>query len=120
MEFIRIGQGLIIGLGLILLTYIAGKQTLLNIYDVSDFVLINGYVLQFAAPLSHMGFIARDVRRGINELAGIMDIYNTKPASAHRVGKSDKSIEKLESIEFKNVSFTLSPFKRITSSAARV
>ena len=105
MEFVRIGQNLIIGLGLIILTYTAGKQALLSVYDVSDFVLINGYALQFVAPLSQMGFIARDIRRGINDLAGIMKIYSTNPTTSQPSRKNFKSPEKLESIEFKNVSF---------------
>lgn len=105
MELVRIGQSLIIGLGLIILTYTAGKQASLSIYNVSDFVLINGYVLQFAAPLSHMGFIARDIRKGVNELASIMEIYNTKPAHSHPVEKNSTPLEKLENIEFKNVYF---------------
>lgn len=111
MEFVRIGQSLIIGLGLVWLTYTAGKQTLLSIYDVSDFVLINGYVLQFATPLSHLGFIARDVRRGINELASIMDIYKTKPVSSH--SEKSNSLKNLKSIEFKDVSFGYEPSRLV-------
>lgn len=106
MELVRIGQSIIIGLGLVLFTYTAGKQTLLSVYDISDFVLINGYILQFAAPLSHLGFIARDVRRGINELTSIMEIYNTKPASSQASKKNSQPLEELENIEFENVSFS--------------
>ncbi|MBY0273418.1 MAG: ATP-binding cassette domain-containing protein [Alphaproteobacteria bacterium] len=104
MELVQIGQNLIIGAGLILLTYTAGKQTLLNVYDVSDFVLINGYVLQFAAPLGQMGFIARNMRRGLNEFSDIMKIYRTNRSPSLSSGDS-YSPDKLESIEFKNVSF---------------
>ncbi|AIK96266.1 ATP-binding cassette domain-containing protein [Candidatus Odyssella acanthamoebae] len=113
MEFVRIGQNLIIGLGLIIFTYTAGKQTLLNIYNVSDFVLINGYVLQFAAPLSHMGAIARSIRRGLNELTGIMEIYNAKPKNSRHTEKDYQSIEKLESIKFENVSFGYDPSRLV-------
>lgn len=105
MELVRIGQNFIVGLGLFILTYTAGKQALLSIYDVSDFVLINGYVLQFSIPLSHMGFIAREIRRGTNKLISVMEIYNTKSATHYYSGQSPKLLEKLESIEFKNVSF---------------
>lgn len=108
MEFVQIGQSLIIGAGLVLTTYTAGKQTLLNVYDVSDFVLINGYLLQFATPLGQMGFIARNVRRGLNELADVMKIYKTKPAIFPPSGDAH-SLDKLENIEFKNVSFGYEP-----------
>jgi ABC-type transport system involved in Fe-S cluster assembly fused permease/ATPase subunit len=108
MELVRIGQSLIIGAGLIFLTLTAGKQTLLNIYDVSDFVLINGYILQFTAPLSHMGFIARDIRKGLNELIDIMEIYKTKPTTSPSPEKLI-SLKKLKNIEFKEVSFGYEP-----------
>lgn len=107
MEFVRIGQSLIIGAGLVLLTYTAGKQTILGFYDVSDFVLINGYILQFATPLNHIGFIIRDIRRGINELSDTIQIYKLKPATDTE--KKSNSIEKLESIEFQDVSFGYEP-----------
>jgi ABC-type transport system involved in Fe-S cluster assembly fused permease/ATPase subunit len=106
MEVVQIGQSLIIGLGLIILIYIAGKQVLLGIYDISDFVLINGYILQFATPLSHMGFIARNIRRGINELTGVIEIYSIKRVvPLNYYYSNSQPLKKLESIEFKNVSF---------------
>lgn len=71
---------------------------------VSDFVLINGYILQFAAPLGQIGLIARNMRRGLNEFSDIMKIYRTNRSSSLSSGDS-YSPDKLESIEFKNVSF---------------
>lgn len=109
MELVRTGQSFIIGIGLVLLTYTAGKQALSSDFDVSDFVLINGYVLQFAAPLHHIGYIIRDIRKGLNELANIMEIYKNKPAISYNVEKSFHSLDKLESIEFENVSFGYEP-----------
>ncbi|MBY0292351.1 MAG: ATP-binding cassette domain-containing protein [Alphaproteobacteria bacterium] len=104
MEFVRIGQSFIIGCGLVWLTYTAGKQTFLSVYNVSDFILINGYVLQFAAPLSFMGFIARDIRKSLNDFASIMEIYNTKSLIAHP-NKSFVLAKQVDKIEFQNVSF---------------
>lgn len=104
LEFVRIGQHLIIGMGIILLTYTAGKQALSNIYDVSDFILINGYILQLAVPLSQMGFVARDVRKGLNEIQGVMALYQTKINESKFLEKT-KHIGRLEDICFENVSF---------------
>lgn len=112
MEFVRIGQSFIIGCGLVWLTYTAGKQTLLSVYNVSDFILINGYVLQFAAPLSFMGFVARDIRRGLNDFASIMEIYNTKPLTSHP-DKSFVLTKQVDKIEFQNVSFGYEPSRLV-------
>lgn len=112
MEFVRIGQSFIIGCGLVWLTYTAGKQTLLSVYNVSDFILINGYVLQFAAPLSFMGFVARDIRKGLNDFASIMEIYNTKPLTCHP-DKSFVLTKQVDKIEFQNVSFGYEPSRLV-------
>lgn len=112
MEYVHIGQNIIIGIGLILLTYTAGQQILSSVYDISDFILINGYILQFAAPLGHIGFIARDIRRGMNELASIADILKIKPET---LTSSEKiyPLKRLKSIEFQNVSFGYEPERSV-------
>jgi ABC-type transport system involved in Fe-S cluster assembly fused permease/ATPase subunit len=97
---------------LVWLTYTAGKQTLLSVYNVSDFILINGYVLQFAAPLSFMGFVARDIRKGLNDFASIMEIYNTKPLTSHP-DKSFVLTKQVDKIEFQNVSFGYEPSRLV-------
>ncbi|MBS0271691.1 MAG: ABC transporter ATP-binding protein/permease [Proteobacteria bacterium] len=108
LELVRIGQSMIIGVGLVLLIYTAGEQALSGGYNVSDFVLINGYVLQFAAPLNQLGFIARNIKKGLNDLANVIEIYKT-PITSHSAGKALTSFEKLESIDFQNVSFGYEP-----------
>ena len=87
-ELVRIGHHIIIGLGITLLTYTAGKQVVAGIYNVSDFILINGYILQLAVPLGHMGFVSRDISRGLNEISSVMDIYKMPTVS-----NSEKSEE---------------------------
>jgi ABC-type transport system involved in Fe-S cluster assembly fused permease/ATPase subunit len=116
MELVRVGQSLIVGLGLILLTYTAGKKVLLHIYDVSDFILINGYVLQFISPLSHMGVIVKAVRKGINDLEDVMSIYNEK--SHIKDESSGLIIKEVKGIVFKNVSFGYKPSRLILKDAS--
>lgn len=79
---------------------------------MSDFVLINGYVLQFVAPLSQMGFIATNVRRGTNELSSVIEIFKTKPIT-HPSLKALPSLEKIKKVEFQNVSFGYEPSRSV-------
>ncbi|OJW54534.1 MAG: hypothetical protein BGO67_10085 [Alphaproteobacteria bacterium 41-28] len=112
MELVRIGQSFIIGIGLILLTYTAGKQTLSSGVNVSDSVFINGYVLQFAVPLHYIEFIVRDIRKGVNELANVMEILRTKPITCLS-SEASRSLEKVKSIKFQNVSFGYKPSRSV-------
>ncbi len=102
-ELVRIGHHIIIGLGITLLTYTAGKQVVAGIYNVSDFILINGYILQLAVPLGHMGFVSRDISRGLNEMSSVMDIYKMPTVSNSE--KSEENLNNINHICFKDVSF---------------
>lgn len=112
MEIVRIGQRIIIGIGLTLFTFMAAKQALTNGFGVEDFVLINGYILQFAAPLRLIGLAARDFISGINALREVMEIFKTKAIPLVTNAKGNV-LSKFESIEFRNVSFGYDPLLTI-------
>ena len=46
---------------------------------VGDFVLINGYLLQFIYPLNHFGYIVRSIRKGLNDVSSAMNLLALKP-----------------------------------------
>jgi ABC-type transport system involved in Fe-S cluster assembly fused permease/ATPase subunit len=114
MEYVRVGQRFIIGMGLLLLTFMAAKQALIKGFGVEDFILINGYILQFAAPLRLMGFATRDFKRGVNSLSHVMEVYKIQSASSDFYANTS-SISRVESLEFKNVFFSYEPSSPILS-----
>lgn len=78
-EMIHIGQGVIIGLGLLLLTWISGNEVISGTMQVGDFNLINGYLLQFFQPLSYFGIILRHIRRGFFDMQHALELLEIKP-----------------------------------------
>lgn len=78
-EIVHLGQGLIIGCGLTVMTVLAGRAVLSGTMDVSDFSLMNGYVLQFVVPLSYFGYFFRKMRKGLTDMEDIMRILSLKP-----------------------------------------
>jgi ATP-binding cassette subfamily B protein len=78
-SWLQIGQNIIIGLGLIFLTWMAGNAVMKGTMKVGDFILINGYLLQFIYPLNHFGYIIRSVRKGLNDVASAMNLLTLKP-----------------------------------------
>lgn len=68
MQYVRLGQVAIIGVSLILITWFAGKGVISKNLSISDFILINSYVLQFAVPLFFFGFIFKKMRRGLTDM----------------------------------------------------
>lgn len=101
----EMGQYIIIGTGLILLTWLSGNATVQGAMTVGDFVLINGYLLQFINPLSYFGYIIRSIRRGLNDVNSALNLLSLKPEIKDAPGALDLKIESA-TIEFKNVHFS--------------
>ena len=78
-SWLQIGQNLIVGCGLMFLTWMSGNAVKNGIMTVGDFVLINGYLLQFIYPLNHFGYIVRSIRKGLNDVSSAMNLLTLKP-----------------------------------------
>lgn len=103
-ELVHVGQGIIVGLGLLLLTWISGNQVIKGNMQVGDFVLINGYLLQFFYPLSYFGIILRHIRRGFSDMENALNLLEIKPEivdGPHAIALKAEQVE----IVFDTVSF---------------
>lgn len=89
LDLVGAGQALIIGLGITLLTFIAAKGVNHHILKVADYVLINGYLLQFANPLNLFGFIFRQMRQGLTDLESVVEILEEKPEINDKIDAKD-------------------------------
>ena len=107
---VQLGQGVVIGIGLLYLTLSSGNAVISGRMNIGDFVLINGYILQFAMPLHHFGYILRQVRNGLNDMNDIMDLITLKPEIQdvpNAIALKDSTASKIDqaSITFNNVIF---------------
>ena len=78
-QWVHLGQGVIMGLGLIVLTVLSGLGVVAGALKISDFVLINVYLLQFMAPLGNFGYVLRDINEGLTNLAAVGNILDEEP-----------------------------------------
>lgn len=104
-EVVLLGQGIIMGIGLIILTYLSGMSVTKGILLISDFVLINGYLLQFMVPLSHFGYVLRDMNEGFTNLAEMLKILDEKPTVQDKVDAKSLNIQ-TGTIQFDHVNFS--------------
>lgn len=103
-QLIFMGQSLIAGCGLTLFTWLSGKAIWDHTFHISDFVLINGYFLQFIMPLVSFGFYARSFKKNLSILQELIKLLEIKP----RIVDTPKALPfngQTMSIEFQNVSF---------------
>jgi ABC-type transport system involved in Fe-S cluster assembly fused permease/ATPase subunit len=103
-EKVFIGQGMIIGCGLLLLTWLSGMQVVAGTLQVSDFVLINAYLLQFSMPLSQFGFVLKGMNDGMSSINDVMTILEEKKG-IHDVPHAKPLVAYEGKLQFENVSF---------------
>ncbi|CAN5198426.1 ABC transporter ATP-binding protein/permease [soil metagenome] len=100
----EMGQNIIIGTGLVVLTWLSGNAVMNGTMNVGDFVLINGYLLQFIYPLNHFGYIIRSIRKGLNDVNSAMNLLALKPEIKDAPNAIDLKITDA-TITFDNVHF---------------
>ena len=101
---VNIGQGAIIGLGLVLVMGFAGWDIQNGNMSVGDFVAVNTYLLQLYLPLNFLGYVYREVRQSLIDLERMLGLIEEEPdikdvhnAPALRLSKGE--------ITFDNVHF---------------
>ncbi|PIP59858.1 MAG: metal ABC transporter permease [Verrucomicrobia bacterium CG22_combo_CG10-13_8_21_14_all_43_17] len=103
-EMIHAIQGLIIGTGLTIFTVMTGLGVMRGTLNISDFVLVNGYVLQFVRPLDFFGWIFRNLRKQLTDLKLVMRLMDVEPEIIDKPGAKELIIDEAK-IEFKDVYF---------------
>lgn len=98
---IRIGQSLILGISLTLMTYMLGNQVIAKQLSLGDFVLFNVYFLQFIGPISIIGYTFKNTKKAILEMKGVLEFFTIKSEEDGDINLQGDSFE----IEFRNVSF---------------
>jgi len=103
-EMVHLCQGIIMGVGLSILTILTGIAVMEGKLNVSDFVLINGYLLQFVTPLSWVGYFLRKIRKGLTDLEQLFNLLAIKPEIADSPDAKELKAEHAE-IVFDHVTF---------------
>lgn len=103
-NLVGVGQILIMGIGFIVLTLMAGKGVVAGKLNVSDFVLINGYLLLFMTPLSNFGLVFQQIKNGLTDMEDVVSLFEVKSEINDNF---DAAILRFPySVSFKNVKFS--------------
>jgi len=112
LTLLNVGQGVIIGLGLILVMTMAAQGVVEGIYTVGDFVLVNTFMIQLYMPLSFLGTVYRELKRGLVDMDKMFELAEVYPEiqDAPHAEPLDASEG---AIEFEHVSFHYNPDRPI-------
>lgn len=99
-------QSLIIGISLTVVLMISGVKVFNEQISIEDFIFINAYIMQFLLPLSYLGNVFRNVRKGLVDLEHFVEIFDLKPDI--NLNNQSNFYPKNGSIKFDKVCFSYS------------
>ncbi len=74
LSVLNIGQGVIIGLGLIVIMAMAASGVVSGALTVGDFVLVNTFMIQLYLPLNFLGFVYREIKRSLIDMDKMFEL----------------------------------------------
>jgi len=108
-DLIHIGQSFILGVGLISLSFVISNAVTAGLLTLGDFIMLNGYLIQFMTPLSILGHVFRDTKKAFLELKDAFKIIDLAPEKS--IKNNHIQIIKPIKITFDQVSFNY-PMKK--------
>jgi ATP-binding cassette subfamily B multidrug efflux pump len=98
-----------LGLAVVLVLWLGGRQVLLGRMTVGDFVAFNTYMVQLTWPVIALGWVINIFQRGTASMARINEILVERPAiddsHAVKLGAGARATEIRGEIEFRNLDF---------------
>lgn len=106
------GQALIIGVGMILLLWMAARDVASGAITLGSLVMVNAYILQLFMPLNFLGMVYREVRRALTDLENMFALLKRKPQIENAPSAQPLKVSE-GGISFNNVSFAYHPERPI-------
>ena len=99
---------MLLGLAIILVLWLGGREVLLHRMNVGNFVAYNTYMVQLTWPVIALGWVINIFQRGTASLGRINEIFSERPdVTDDRVAPDLKEISAIDGdIEFRDLSFS--------------
>jgi ATP-binding cassette, subfamily B, multidrug efflux pump len=95
----------LLGLAVVLVLWLGGRQVLQGKIDVGMFVAFNTYLVQLTWPMISIGWVLNLFQRGSASMGRINEIFAERPEIADRI-PPDRAPEAIRGeVEFRNLSF---------------
>jgi len=95
----------LLGLAVVLVLWLGGRQVLLGKIDIGKFVAFNTYLVQLTWPMISIGWVLNLFQRGSASMGRINEIFGERPEIQDRLPAGAPPAEIRGEIEFRNLSF---------------
>ena len=112
LNMLNIGQAVIISVGLTIVMLMAARGIRAGTMTTGDFVLINTYLLQIAAPLNIFGWAYNNVKQSLVDMEKMFELLGVDVEIADRPGAPALQVT-TGRLEFRDVSFAYDPRRPI-------
>ncbi|MES2491608.1 MAG: ABC transporter ATP-binding protein/permease [Pseudomonadota bacterium] len=106
------GQSLIVAGSLTWMMILAAQHIVDGQMTLGDFVAVNAYMVQLFVPLNFLGFVYREIRRSLTDMAKMFGLLE-KNASISDAPAAQTLTTKAASVRFENVQFGYGEKRRI-------
>ena len=86
LAFLNFGQSFLITAGLVLVMVMAAVGVQSGDLTVGDFVMVNAYMIQITMPLNFLGFVYREIRQALVDMAEMFGLLEQVPDVVDRPG----------------------------------
>ncbi|MEM6595534.1 MAG: ABC transporter ATP-binding protein/permease [Pseudomonadota bacterium] len=86
LAFLNLGQSFLITSGLVLVMVMAAAGVQRGELTVGDFVMVNAYMIQITMPLNFLGFVYREIRQALVDMAEMFGLLEQVPDVHDRPG----------------------------------
>jgi len=109
---LNLGQGIIIGIGLVAVMMMAAQGVSRGNLTVGDFVLVNTFLIQLYLPLNFLGFVYREMKQGLVDMEKMFELMGVNAEIKDVDGAKPLEL-KDGAVEFRNVNFRYHPDRAI-------
>ncbi|WP_244597977.1 ABCB family ABC transporter ATP-binding protein/permease [Roseitalea porphyridii] len=110
--WLNFGQGVIFGIGLLIMMALSARAVQAGEQTIGDFVFINAMLMQLAVPLNFIGFIYREIRQGLTDIEQMFDLLDVPAEIADRPDARPLDVAD-GTIRFDDVRFAYDPERPI-------
>jgi ATP-binding cassette subfamily B protein len=110
--WLNFGQGVIFGLGTLVMMILSALAVQRGEQTIGDFVFINAMLMQLSIPLNFIGFVYREIRQGLTDIEQMFDLLEVDAEIEDAPDATELAIGH-GAIAFKDVHFAYDPARPI-------